>query len=136
MPKRITRQKPILSRKGEVRLVKDCMICHREVVLRAIRDSNLPMPPDGAILPEICADCKRSFLSTGVALINPNTGSLVVIKDEVFKIIFPRERIPLRKVLWADEEIIDAVRDIMTEAGIESQVKFEEEEKTGGERYS
>lgn len=52
-----------------------------------------------------CKDCKEKYLSMGVMLINPKTGSFAIIKDEAFNRIFKQE-LPKHKIAFADEEII------------------------------
>ena len=60
---------------GDVRLVKDCMICQREVILLARRDSREDLPTNGSILPQVCKECRDKYLNIGVLLINPNNGA-------------------------------------------------------------
>jgi len=52
-----------------------------------------------------CAECKEKYLSIGVMIINPKTGSLAIIKDEAYIRIF-NPVLPKHKIAFADEAII------------------------------
>ena len=96
---------------GEVTLVKECMICHKEVILMARRDAKGELPKKGSILPRVCDDCQKKYLTKGVLLINPDNGRLVVIKDSAFKKIFDA-KIPPRKVAFTDDIVLNRIMGI------------------------
>ena len=94
---------------GEVALVKDCMICHREVILMARKTvKKAKMPENGSILPQVCDECREKYLTKGVLLINPNNGRLIVIKDEAFKRVFSGE-MPEGKIAFTDDKVLDTL---------------------------
>jgi hypothetical protein len=51
-----------------------------------------------------CADCKDKYLKEGVLIINPETGSFVVLKEEGFKRRF-NIPIPTQRIVFAKEVI-------------------------------
>lgn len=53
----------------------------------------------------VCDACKKKYLNKGVMLINPETGSLVVIKDEAYKRIVNKP-IPKSKIAFAEETVL------------------------------
>lgn len=95
---------------GEVSLVKDCMICHKEVIIMATKSvKKAKLPEEGSILPKVCDDCKDKYLSKGVLLINPENGRLVVLKDEAFNRIFDKP-IPKGKIAFTDNKVLDLIQ--------------------------
>lgn len=55
-----------------------------------------------------CDECKEKYLSIGVMLINPETGSLAIIKDKTFSIMF-NQKVPKHKIAFVDEELIQKI---------------------------
>jgi len=53
----------------------------------------------------ICKDCKETYLKNGVLIINPETISLVVLKEEAFSRLF-NIPIPNGKIVFAHEDVI------------------------------
>jgi hypothetical protein len=95
---------------GEVTLVKDCMICRKEVILIARKNAKAELPKKNSILPKVCEACREKYLTKGVLLINPNNGRLVVLKDEAFSRIF-KDPIPERKIAFTDDELLDKLEE-------------------------
>ena len=56
--------------------------------------------------PEPCDTCKEKYLKTGTMLLNPKTGSVMVIADSAFKRIFNVE-ISKGKVAFCEEEVFN-----------------------------
>jgi len=52
-----------------------------------------------------CKDCKETYLKNGVLIINPETVSLVVLKEEAFSRLF-NIPIPNGKIVFAHEDVI------------------------------
>ena len=77
---------------GEVTIVKDCMICHREVILLARRDARGELPPKDSILPQVCEECEKKYLKEGILMINPNNGRLAVLKEAAFRKMFGKRK--------------------------------------------
>lgn len=66
------------------------------------------------VTPEPCDDCRKKYLSKGVMLMNPDSGDLLVIKDEAFAGFFTRP-IPKGKIAFCDQGIIDHIKKLYTE---------------------
>ena len=95
---------------GDVRIVKGCMICHEEIILIATRNSSKPMVENDTILPQICKKCTKKYLTKGVLLINPDSGALVVLKDEAFKRIFNVPK-PKGKIAFVEQEVLEMLNE-------------------------
>ena len=95
---------------GDVGMVKDCMICRRDVILLARKNSKGEMPPKGAIMPRVCKECRSKYLTAGVLLVNPDTCALVVLKDEAFKGIF-NVPIPAGKIAFTEQAVLDKLNE-------------------------
>jgi hypothetical protein len=52
-----------------------------------------------------CGECKEKYLKLGVMLINPETGSLAVLKDEAFVRLF-NTPVPAGKIAFAAESVV------------------------------
>lgn len=96
------------ARLGEVTIVKDCMICHREVILLAKKDMKQKLPEKDSILPKVCEKCAKKYLEKGTLLINPDNGKLVVIKDEAFKGLF-NENPPKGKIAFTNDTVVNYI---------------------------
>jgi hypothetical protein len=70
----------------------------------------------------VCEKCKATYLGKGVLMINPKTGSLVVIADDAFKRITGRE-IPEGKIVFTEEAVVEK----LMEADKKAKKKLEEE---------
>ena len=90
-----------------------CAICHEETGT-ILLDTKLRQKFEmHTINPaSVCQECKDKYLSKGVLLINPKTGSLVVISDEGFKRMTDMP-IPQKKIVFAEEEMIQQLIKLM-----------------------
>ena len=57
---------------------------------------------------DICEECRLKYLTAGVALVNPETGSVIVLRDEVFQAIFDHP-VPEDKIAYAEEHVLDQI---------------------------
>ncbi|MFA5132869.1 MAG: hypothetical protein WC444_06110 [Candidatus Paceibacterota bacterium] len=99
---------------GETTLVKDCMICHREVILIARKNTKYELPPKDSTLPQVCEECQTKYLTEGILLINPNTGRLVVLKESAFKRIFsgpPADQALKTRIAFTDDTILEKLQE-------------------------
>lgn len=95
----------IATHPGDVRLVHDCMICQREVIILAQR-KGAKLPKQNSILPQVCDECREKYLSQGVLLINPDNCNFVVVKDEAFSRIFDSS-VPKGKIAFTEQKVLD-----------------------------
>jgi hypothetical protein len=58
----------------------------------------------------VCDACRKKYLSEGVMMINPQSGRLLVLKDEAFKRLFPQIPIPKGKITFAEEEVFERIQ--------------------------
>ena len=61
-----------------------------------------------------CDKCREKYLKEGVLLINPETCSLVILKNEAFKRMF-NTVIPKGKICFAEEGIIQGLMQAQVE---------------------
>lgn len=83
-----------------------CPICHKEtgslLLDRRLKDT---FEMHTIIPSHVCEKCRSKYLGKGVMMINPQTGSIVVIKEEAFKRLFNKP-IPQGKIAFAEEEVL------------------------------
>lgn len=94
---------------GDVRIVKDCMICQREVILLAKKNMKEDLPENNTTLPKVCEECRDKYLRKGVLIINPDNGNFVVVKNGAFKRIFKNTPIPILKIAFAEQNVIEII---------------------------
>ena len=82
-----------------------CPICRKEATSILIDKKLRNILPRETIGIEPCEKCKKKYLKEGILLINPNSGSLVVIKESAFKRIFNKP-IPPQRIAFAEEEVL------------------------------
>jgi|MudIll2142460700_1097286.scaffolds.fasta_scaffold246247_2 hypothetical protein len=92
----------------QLTFVRDCLVCKQGAAFEypqgysnSVDDLSLT----------VCPDCQEHYLTVGVALINPRTGSVLVIADEAFTAIFS-EPIPESKVACVEEEVLQRVHAV------------------------
>jgi len=96
---------------GEVRLVKNCMICREDVILMAMKNNTI-LPENNTIMPQVCEKCTEKYLNEGILLINPDNGALVVIKDNLFSQIFEGTSIPDGRICFTDQNVLDFINNL------------------------
>jgi hypothetical protein len=53
---------------GEVRVIKNCIVCKKECFVVATQDGQL-LPPEGAISVSICGDCCKEYINQGYSVL-------------------------------------------------------------------
>jgi len=88
--------------------VRDCLVCKQGAAFEnpqehsdSVEDLSL----------KVCPDCQEHYLTVGVALINPKTGSVLVIADEAFTAIF-NQPLPETKIACVEEEVLQRVHAV------------------------
>ena len=56
----------------------------------------------------ICSKCQEKYLSLGVALVNPENDSAIVVMDEAYSALFS-EPIPKQRIIHVKEELLEEV---------------------------
>lgn len=99
---------------GDVTLVKDCLICEREVILVARRNKNCELPEKGSFLPQVCRTCATRYLTKGTLFFSDD-GRRFVIKDIAVKKIFNKEP-PENKIARIPNNVMsDLINNIVKE---------------------
>ena len=96
------------SEKSHVGMIM-CPICRTEstaVLLDKRMKKSLPRETFGV---EPCEKCKQKYLKEGILLINPETGSLVVLKESAYKRVF-NVPVPKGRVVFAEEKVLEVLR--------------------------
>lgn len=83
-----------------------CPICHEDTGAILLDRKMRDVFERRTITPSPCEACKEKYLSVGVLLFAPDTGSVAVIKDEAFTRIFNRE-LPKDKIAFCDHEVLE-----------------------------
>lgn len=100
------------SKLGEVRLVKDCMICRTDVILMAMKNGTI-LPENDTIMPKVCQKCTEKYLKEGILLINPNNSAFVVIKDSLFSQIFDDTILPPdNRICFTEQNVLDFINNL------------------------
>lgn len=58
----------------------------------------------------VCEACKKQYLKEGIMLINPHTGSIVVLKEEAYKRIVNKP-VPEGRIAFAEEEVLSRLME-------------------------
>jgi len=91
-----------------------CPICHKEyeIVLNAKLENTFDriMINPG----EVCPECREKYLKEGVMIINPETGSLVILRDEAFHRVFSGTEMPPKRIAFASEVMIKFLNGTIT----------------------
>jgi hypothetical protein len=56
----------------------------------------------------ICNECQEKYLRLGVALVNPENDSAIVLMDEAYSALFS-EPIPKQRIIHVKEELLEEV---------------------------
>ena len=103
-----TKDSETLPEVSEVKFIQYCLICRRGVVSETPKGSSIFLSKNRSVLLSICGDCKKKYLDVGVALVNPETESVIVIMDGAFKSIF-NQALPEQKIIRVEEEVIEQI---------------------------
>ena len=87
-----------------IHVVLECFICGQKVMIQGIPRA---CGAESRML-AVCKDCDDRYLRVGVALVNPETKSVIVLMDEAFKIIF-NEPVPEHRILYTDTKLLKRI---------------------------
>ena len=85
-----------------------CLLCRYRVVTDDADIDPAPLERNESLPVGICRHCKETYLSMGVALVNPESQSVIVITEQAFKAIFDQP-IPEQKIVRVEEAVIEKV---------------------------
>lgn len=90
-----------------------CPICNEDtgvVLSTTIEDGKLTTPFDKMRYTDpsmVCPTCREKYLTNGIMLINPQSGSLAVLKLSAYERLFPNQVITDDHIVFADEPLIE-----------------------------
>ena len=91
-----------------------CPICTEDTGDIVIDMRLRPVFDRRTVFPEVCTKCRSKYLTQGVLVINPRTGSLVVLKDDAFVRAFDRP-VPEKRIAFVEEDVIQAIMSTNTD---------------------
>ena len=104
------------TRQGETKFIRDCLICGRGVACDTLRTSSILLSCHESTTLMICESCREEYLARGVALVNPETESVIVIMDDAFRAIF-HEPLPEQKIIYTEEEVLQRIHAVFAGRG-------------------
>jgi hypothetical protein len=105
--------------------IRECLICKRGVAWEMGRTPLKSQPDDKVVIQAICEDCRKKYLPVGVALVNPDTESIVVVMDETFKSILV-DSVADPRIIFTGVKFLERIHEIFSEPTID------EDEEGGG----
>jgi len=83
-----------------------CPICKKETGTILMDRRLKPTFSHQTLTPEPCDKCRKKYLTKGVMLLCPDTGSLLVLKESAFKRLFNKP-IPKGKICFTEQAVLD-----------------------------
>lgn len=105
------------SQKSHVGML-NCIICHEPSAVLLDRRLKNTLCRNMYDPREVCTDCRKKYLTKGIMLINPETGSLIVVTEDFFTRNFKGQPIPKGRIGYAHEETVQGIMAAAKEAGI------------------
>lgn len=92
-----------------------CPICKKDLNMLLMDRRLKPTFNMHTVIPhEVCNDCKKKYLSIGVMLISPKTGSLVVLKTATFKKLFTKP-VPKTHIVFCEDTVLEHINKLSLE---------------------
>lgn len=88
--------------------IQMCLLCRYRAVTDDADIGSAPLERSDSLPLGVCKHCQETYLSIGVALVNPETQSVMVITEEAFKAIFDQP-IPEQRIVRVEEAVIEKV---------------------------
>ena len=103
-----THSNVVRARIAGVSSIHMCLLCRYRVVTDGADIDSAPLERSESLPVGVCRHCQETYLSIGVALVNPESQSVMVITEEAFKAIFDQP-IPEQKIVRVEEAVIEKV---------------------------
>jgi hypothetical protein len=78
------------------------------VPLKVVSGVSIRSDHNGPMTLSICNECQEKYLRLGVALVNPENDSAIVLMDEAYSALFS-EPIPKQRIIHVKEELLEEV---------------------------
>ena len=85
-----------------------CYLCKGVVPSEGGGEVSIRIDHNGAMVLRICQECQEKYLRLGVALVNPENDSAIVLMDEAYSALFS-EPIPKQRIIHVKEELLEEV---------------------------
>ncbi len=93
---------------GEDRSLCTCLLCGNRAIPHGVdRCPSLPARKKSAVV-GICEICQERYLSIGVALVNPESQSVIVVTEEAFRNMFDQP-VPEQRIVYVEDSVIEKV---------------------------
>ena len=93
---------------GEAQLRRHCYLCRGVVASKIVSGVSIRSAHNGPMTLSICNECQEKYLRLGVALVNPENDSAIVLMDEAYSALFS-EPIPKQRIIHVKEELLEEV---------------------------
>ena len=93
---------------GEAQLRQHCYLCRGVVASKIVSGVSIRSAHNGPMTLSICNECQEKYLRLGVALVNPENDSAIVLMDEAYSALFS-EPIPKQRIIHVKEELLEEV---------------------------
>ena len=93
---------------GEAQLTQHCYLCRGIISSEVVNGISVKIAHDKLMALSICSKCQETYLSLGVALVNPENDSAIVLMDEAYSALFS-EPIPKQRIIHVKEELLEEV---------------------------
>ncbi len=96
---------------GEAQLTQHCYLCRGVVSSEVVSGVSVRIANDKLMPFSICSKCQEKYLSLGVALVNPENDSAIVLMDEAYSALFS-EPIPRQRIIHVKEELLEQIHGL------------------------
>ena len=96
---------------GEAQLTQHCYLCRGVVSSEVVSGVSVRIAHDKLMPFSICSKCQEKYLSLGVALVNPENDSAIVLMDEAYSALFS-EPIPKQRIIHVKEELLEQIHGL------------------------
>ena len=93
---------------AETQLAQHCYLCRGVVSSEVVSGISVRIAHSESNSLRICSKCQEKYLSLGVALVNPENDSAIVLIDEAYSALFS-EPIPKQRIIHVKEELLEEV---------------------------
>jgi hypothetical protein len=96
---------------GKAQLMQHCYLCRGVVSSEVVSGVSVRSAHNGPMALSICNECQEKYLRLGVALVNPENDSAIVLMDEAYSALFS-EPIPKQRIIHVKEELLEQIHGL------------------------
>ena len=94
--------------RGGISSVYTCLLCRNRIISNGADTCSPLLAGKESSLVGVCENCQERYLSIGVALVNPESESVIVVTEEAFRNMFDQP-IPEQRIVYAEDSVIEKV---------------------------